>query len=199
MTSYSKSSLTAVILAGGISSRMGQDKALLNINGISLLQRTYTVASDCAFVVYVVTPWIEKYTSILPSSCQMIQENTPTQGPLVAFSIALTQVKTEWILLLACDLPLLTSDVVQQWANSLPSVSDDAIAYLFQQDNLWQPLCGFYRHSCLASLQNFIKLNGRSFQGWLSQSNVQQLTVSDPNVLLNCNTPEDFNFISKQL
>lgn len=199
MTSYSKSSLTAIILAGGQSSRMGKDKALLIIDGIPLLQKIYTVANECASVVYVVTPCIEQYTPILPQSCQFIRENTPTQGPLVAFSQALTQVESEWILLLACDLPLLTSLVVQQWANSLASVSEDAIAYVSKQDHLWQPLCGFYRYCCFSSLQNFIKQGGRSFQAWLNQSSVQQLLVNDPRILLNCNTPEDFIFITKQL
>lgn len=199
MASYSKSSLTAIILAGGQSSRMGKDKALLLIDRIPLLQKIYTVANDCASMVYVVTPWIEQYTPILPQHCQFIRENTPTQGPLVAFLEALNQVESEWILLLACDLPLLTSAVVQQWAHSLVSVPEDAIAYVPKQDHLWQPLCGFYRSCCLSSLQNYIKQGGRSFQGWLNQSSVQQLLVNDPHILLNCNTPEDFFFITQQL
>lgn len=199
MTTYSKCSQTAIILAGGISSRMGEDKALLKINGTPLLQRIYTVASECASRVYVVSPWIEQYTSILPASCQIIRENLPTQGPLVAFSQVLPQIETEWVLLLACDLPLLTSAVIQQWANALPSLSEDTIAYLPKQGNLWHPLSGFYRSSCLASLQDYIKRGRRSFQDWLNQSPVKQLIVSDPSVLLNCNTPEDFSFIAKQL
>lgn len=196
---FDSNSLNAIILAGGQSSRMGKDKALLLIDGIPLLQKIYTVANDCASVVYVVTPRIEQYTPILPQSCQFIRENTPTQGPLVAFCQALTQVESEWILLLACDLPLLTSPVVQQWANSLASVAEEAIAYLPNQDHLWQPLCGFYRFYCLSSLQNYIKQGGRSFQGWLNQSSVQQLLVNDPHILLNCNTPQDFLSIIQQL
>jgi molybdopterin-guanine dinucleotide biosynthesis protein A len=199
MASYSKSSLTAIILAGGQSSRMGKDKALLIIDGIPLLQKIYTVANDCSSMVYVVTPWIEQYTPILPQSCQFIRENTPTQGPLVAFLEALNQVESKWILLLACDLPLLTSAVVQQWAHSLVSVPEDAIAYVPKQDHLWQPLCGFYRSCCLSSLQNYIKQGGRSFQGWLNHSSVQQLFVNDSRVLLNCNTPQDLLLITKQL
>ncbi|PSF32951.1 molybdenum cofactor guanylyltransferase [Aphanothece hegewaldii CCALA 016] len=194
MAFYSKSSLNAIILAGGQSSRMGKDKALLLIDGIPLLQKIYTVASDCTQNVYVISPWIEQYTSILPQSCHFIRENTPTHGPLVAFFLALNHVESDWILLLACDLPLLTSEIVQQWANSLPGVPETAIAYLPKQDDLWHPLCGFYRRCCLASLEYFIKKGGRSFQGWLNQSTVQQILVSDPRVLLNCNTPQDLLF-----
>lgn len=198
MVSYSHSSLTAIILAGGRSSRMGEDKALLNIEGISLLQKTYTVADACASPVHVVTPWIDRYTSILPQSCQFIQEDTPTQGPLVAFAQALTLVETEWVLLLACDLPLLTREAVQQWANSLASVAESALAYLPKQNYLWQPLCGFYRRYCLASLQDFINSGGRSFQTWLNDSIVEELGVGDPRILFNCNTPEDFLSITRE-
>jgi molybdopterin-guanine dinucleotide biosynthesis protein A len=200
MVSYSNSSLislSAIILAGGKSSRMGEDKALLKVDGVPLLQKITTVAADCTASVYVVAPWIDRYTSILPPSCQLLQEELPTQGPLVAFCQALSFVETEWILLLACDLPLLTSSAIREWMQSLPSVSETAIAYLPKCDRLWQPLSGFYRRSCLAPLENFIHRGGRSFQTWLNQSTVQELSVSDPSILLNCNTPEDLQSITK--
>lgn len=201
METFSKSSITAVVLAGGQSSRMGQDKALIILRGVPLLRRICLLAKECAVCVYVITPAIERYQSILPNECQLIREvplpkETLPHGPLVGFAQGLTHVKTEWVLLLACDLPCLTSSEVQNWSKSLPTVSKDIIAVLPRRDNRWEPLCGFYRRSCLELLNEFIWQGGRSFQSWLTQHPVQELSVSDPQILFNCNTPDDLASIA---
>lgn len=183
--------LTAIILAGGKSSRMGEDKALILIQGVPLLQRIYNIAEACADTVYVVTPWSERYQHILPLNCQFIKEAPLSNGPLVGFAQGLAQVQTNWVLLLACDLPNLRVEVLQEWANQLDDVSTEAIAALAHHIKGWEPLCGFYRRSCLADLNEYINQGGRSFQSWLNQHSVQLLPVTEPGMLFNCNTPED--------
>lgn len=196
--------VTAIILAGGQSSRMGQDKALLKYRNSTLLAHTCEVAKECASQVYVVTPWLEKYQDILPSSCSLIPELPVTEGkgnnsPLVAFAQGLAQIETatatEWILLLACDLPYLSASQIRQWLTSLVAVDIQAIAYLPRHAKGWEPLCGFYHQSCLPSLQKYIEQGERSFQGWLAQQSVQELAVSDSKVLFNCNTPQDWELV----
>ena len=183
--------LTAIILAGGKSSRMGEDKALISIQGVPLLQMIYQIAESCAATVYVVTPWEERYQHILPPNCQFIKEAPLSAGPLVGFAQGLTQVQTDWVLLLACDLPNLRVEVLQAWANQLDDVAPEAIAALAHHIKGWEPLCGFYRRSCLADLNKYIEEGGRSFQQWLNQHSVQVLPVTEPGMLFNCNTPED--------
>ena len=187
--------LTAIILAGGKSSRMGEDKALISIQGVPLLQRIYKIAEDCAATVYVVTPWEERYQHILPSNCQFIREAPLSAGPLVGFAQGLTQVQTDWVLLLACDLPNLRVEVLQEWANQLDEVTTEAIAALAHHIKGWEPLCGFYRRSCLPDLNEYIKQGGRSFQQWLNQHSVQLLPVTQPGMLFNCNTPDDLKSV----
>jgi len=198
--------LTAIVLAGGRSSRMGRDKALIPINGVPLLQFVCNVAQGCADTVYVVTPWKERYQGIVPSGCQFIQElplsaiPNYSPGPLVGFAQGLTQVETEWVLLLACDLPRLRLEVLQSWVAKLDQVdgeaicaerSSEAIASLTRTAKGWDPLCGFYRRNCLSSLEEYINLGGRSFQGWLNMYPVKEFTLTDKEMLFNCNTPED--------
>ncbi|MBD1831432.1 molybdenum cofactor guanylyltransferase [Cyanobacteria bacterium FACHB-472] len=189
-------SVTAIVLAGGQSSRMGRDKALISVNNVPLIRQVCEVAQECASVVYVVTPWIERYQDILPSNCQLIREvydleAGKTHGPLIGFRQALELVQTDWVLLLACDLPNLKVEVLQSWLQQLSEVPEDAIALLPRHPKGWEPLCGFYRRCCLPLLSEYINRGGRSFQHWLAEHSVQELPVTQPEVLFNCNTPAD--------
>lgn len=161
-------SLAAIILAGGQSSRMGRDKALIPFQGVPLLRQVCEVALNCTSAVYVVTPWPERYQDILPKACQVVREvplpgEATTQGPLVGFAQGLAHIETEWVLLLACDLPRLRVEVVEQWITELASTKADAIALLPRQANGWEPLCGFYRRQSLSLLNQFINQGGGHF------------------------------------
>lgn len=203
-------SVNGIILAGGLSSRMGEDKALLTIQGVPLLRLVCEIAKKLCDSVYVVTPWSERYQDIVPEGCFFVQEvplpgesaNDVTSssskvtlplphGPLVGFAQGLAEVKTDWVLLLACDLPQLRVEVLQEWVLGLDSVGDEAIAVLTHHAKGWEPLCGFYRRSCLSALNDYINQGGRSFQHWLAQHSVQVLPLPDSQMLFNCNTPAD--------
>ncbi|WP_445636037.1 molybdenum cofactor guanylyltransferase [Nostoc sp. DSM 114161] len=191
-----RNELTAIVLAGGKSSRMGQDKALISVQGMPLLERVSRIAKGCADTVYIVTPWPERYQDLLLSGCHFIREvpisgESLAHGPLVGFAQGLAQVQTEWVLLLACDLPKLKVEVLQEWATRLDGVGDNAIAALAHHPKGWEPLCGFYRRRCLPQLLDFINQGGRSFQEWLRQYPVEVLPLPEPEMLFNCNTPED--------
>jgi len=192
-------SLTAIILAGGQSSRMGQDKALLDIQGVPLLQRTCQVAQGCADPVYIVTAWSDRYQVVVPPSCQFIQETltgtNPPQGPLSGFAQALPRVQTTWTLLLACDLPLLSLEELQTGIVALESIPKDAIALLPRSEQGWEPLCGFYHRRCLSLLTAFVDQGGRSFQQWLADQVVEEWLISDRRMLFNCNTPNDLQLL----
>lgn len=180
-------SLSAIILAGGKSSRMGRDKALIEIDGVPLLKRTYEAAKHCTDAIYVVTSWRDRYQSIL-SGVQWIEESAP-RSPLVAFAEAFEQISTDWALLLACDLPRLTGETLQDLTTQLGETS---IVVARSQEG-WEPLCGFYHRDCLPSLRNYLASGQRSFQDWLDSETVQELNVSDRQILFNCNTPDDLN------
>ncbi|KZL48529.1 molybdenum cofactor guanylyltransferase [Nodularia spumigena CS-584] len=188
-------SLSSLILAGGKSSRMGEDKALISVGGMPLLQLVCSVASSCTDNVYVVTPWPERYEQLVLPRCQFIRElrlsPSSSHGPLVGFAQGLAQVQTDWVLLLACDLPRLRVEVLQGWASELNSVPDEAIATLVHNTKGWEPLCGFYRRRCLPQLLDFVNQGGRSFQQWLNQHPIQVLSLPASEMLFNCNTPED--------
>jgi molybdenum cofactor guanylyltransferase len=201
--------ISAIVLAGGLSSRMGQDKALIAIDGVPLLLRVCQIAQQCVGRVYVVTPWGERYRALLnhlEPPIQLIQEvplptesltQTATHGPLVGFLQGLSQLElsdsqSDWVLLLACDLPNLHVDILQQWLTKLPHTSTETVALLPRNpQGWWEPLCGFYRAGCRSSLAAYVQDGKRSFQQWLAGQVVEELPLLDSKVLFNCNTPDE--------
>lgn len=186
-------SLSAIVLAGGKSSRMGRDKALIEIEGVPLIQRTIQIAQSLSDRTYVVTSTPDKYRLYL-SGCEVVEEVEP-QGALIGFATALAEIESEWVLLLACDLPRLKLEPLQGWKSQLAYILPDEIAYLARSDKGWEPLCGFYRCSSLADLPGYIASGGRSFQKWLERHHVAEVAVKDSDILFNCNNPIDLDFI----
>lgn len=191
---------------------MGHDKALIEIDQVPLIRKTCQIALQCADSVYVVTPWVDRYRTVVDRQVQFIQEvpiSDEPNGSLVGFVQGLASIQTEWVLLLACDLPGLREEVLQDWATHLSAVegarceADTARVALLPKnpEGWWEPLCGFYRQECLSSLEKYVANGGRSFQGWIAQQPVQavqELLISDRQMLLNCNTPEDLQTFRNQ-
>ncbi|NEN90689.1 MAG: molybdenum cofactor guanylyltransferase [Okeania sp. SIO3H1] len=190
--SLPKNHLVALILAGGKSSRMGKDKALIPWQNIPMLKRVYQVASECTEKVYIITPWPEKYQHILPTECEWLTE-IKTEGPLVAFTQGLAQINSDLILLLGCDLPLLNLDIIQTWATQFNQLSPEILALVPKTSQGWEPLCGFYRQQIKIELKKSLEQGNRSFQKLLAQIPVQPLSIDTQaeKMLFNCNTPSD--------
>lgn len=186
--------IAVLILAGGQSSRMGEDKALLLINGKPFLQQVYEIATSLTSQVYILTHWPDRYQEKLTGDYKFLLESNRGSGPLVALSEGLAQISAEWILLLACDLPLLKTDILQDWIDQLNQVPNSILAVVPYQNSRWEPCCGFYRKQALPELQNFIDKGGRSFQNWLREIDAIPLSLGEreAKMLWNCNTPVEF-------
>lgn len=217
----STTNTAVLILAGGKSSRMGQDKALLAWEGVPLLQRVIMVANQCGDPVYCLTPLVDRYQQALqnyqnyqaPRRSQFpklspddarssptrslpthwLQETNPHQGPLVALQQGLAVISQPWVLVLACDLPLLDGEILRGWRSQLATLPATTLA-LVPHHEYWHPLSGFYRPQALPELEKFLTQGGKSFQHWLSQLPAQKipLTTAELMMLWNCNSPQDF-------
>jgi molybdenum cofactor guanylyltransferase len=185
--------VTALILAGGRSRRMGADKALVSWQGIPLLGRVFAVAQACCTQVCVLTPWPERYQTLLPSTVNWLVEPPTFAGPMAALVQGMEAIQTPWVLLLACDMPQLDGAVLMQWMQALPK--NKAIAHVPYHQNRWEPLCGFYHIDALPSLKAYVAEHGdrASFQKWLQAINAVPLAVDiaiSP-MFFNCNTPKE--------
>ncbi|MBE9063984.1 molybdenum cofactor guanylyltransferase [cf. Phormidesmis sp. LEGE 11477] len=208
--------LSVMVLAGGRSSRMGKDKALLPTeNGQPLLLKTVQVAQSLATEVVIVTPWPERYRDSIPDSVTFLKEPSPSDpadlelsalglsaGPLNGFSCGWHAIASDWCLLLACDLPYLDSAIMQRWWAWLTSYLDQTshpakkepapTASLTPGPKGWEPLCGYYHRRCIPSLTQHLQSGQHSFQSWLSKISVVPYQAVPERMLFNCNTPTDW-------
>lgn len=191
--------ITSLILAGGQSTRMGQDKASLVLQGQPLLVRVTQVAAQVSTTCHIITPWPERYRTMVQAQLpgvQWLQEQGSGHGPLVGFAqgIAAIEPQPDWILLLACDLPCLTPHILQQWQAQLSTVAADVLAVVPRNGDCWEPLCGFYRPAILPFLERAIAQHQTAFQPLLNRLPVQTLLLSPEQrpLLHNCNTPADW-------
>ncbi|MEO0769925.1 MAG: molybdenum cofactor guanylyltransferase [Cyanobacteria bacterium J06649_4] len=207
MVLHNPPTLSVIVLAGGYSSRMGRDKALLTLpDGSTLISRTVEIAQSMSDNVVVVTPWPERYRPLLPSAVQWVQEplhGKGSAGPLSGFALGWQQVCSTWCLLLPCDMPNLDSAVLQdwwQWIEQHDKTSQNRrlwdeggtpLASLAIGKKGWEPLCGFYHRSCTSSLIQHVGSGQRSFQSWLATIPVAAYTSAPPSMFLNCNRPSD--------
>jgi molybdenum cofactor guanylyltransferase len=185
--------VTALILAGGRSRRMGSDKALIDWHGIPLIQQVFAVAQACCTPICVLTPWPERYQRLLPSSVTWLQEPPTFTGPMSALALGMDAIQTPWILLLACDLPQLNATVLGKWIQALPQTG--GMAQVPYHQDRWEPLCGFYHVDALPSLKAFLAAHSdrASFQQWLHSIDAVPLGVDAAiaPMFFNCNTPDD--------
>ncbi len=175
-----------------------------------MLQRVCWAAAACCTEVAILTPWPERYQSAIAPYPNLIYpyrwltETQAGQGPLVALADGLQQLQQwpdrpcpDWLLLLACDLPQLDPNGLQNWAMPLSQYPITTMAVVPQRQTAdgwrWEPLCGFYRFTVLRSLTEFLDTGGRSFQAWLDRISVAPIPLSptDYPMLHNCNRPED--------
>lgn len=191
MTQQVDVSLSILILAGGLSTRMGTDKALVLFEGLPLLLHVFRAAQNLNVPIAIVTPWPERYAALDLQDATFIPETRVAQGPVSGLVCGLEHTSSDWVLLLACDLPRLDRVVLSTWADSLSAVCKDTLALVPYHDAHWEPLCAFYRRRCLDSLKSYLATGCKSFHQWIIENSTQALPVTNLNMFLNCNRPED--------
>ena len=181
----------AFILAGGASRRMGADKAQLVLDGVTMIERLARALATIAAGVTVVGRQLndERFKSA--------SDVYPQWGALGGVHAALSACASDWALIVACDMPNVSTEL----CNRLASFRADfeAVAPI-QPDGRPQPLCAFYqKHPCLSEAKNLIESGERKpvtlLQSvrtrWVSFNELSDLPAA--NLLFeNLNTPEDY-------
>lgn len=197
---------TGYVLAGGKSSRMQTDKAFLEIGGETFLARAVkTLSSICESRVKIAlnkaqTNFIER----LPNRVSHIFDIYENRGALGGIHAALDDCRSEWMIILAVDLPLVSCEAIENLARIGCSAKDSAAIVPTQTDGRPQPLCAVYRaENCLPKLENLLNKNAsapvKNFLEIVPTRFIRQGELSkDENLFFNVNHPSDYQMLVSQ-
>ncbi len=174
------------VLAGGRSSRMGQDKALLKLDGETLVARAVRkLRHVCAEVA------IAGGSEEMRFLARVLPDQTPGSGPLGGVVTALAESAYPWNLFLAVDMPFVPEEVLRRLiAEAIPSQS---MIVLAGADGLVQPLCGIYSKQALPGLHADLAAGRLKMKDAAAASaSVRLVPFPDLAWFRNLNTPEDY-------
>lgn len=184
--------VTAVILAGGKSTRMKSNKALLPYSGELFIERIHRQLSAMFPEVILVTNTPELYR-FLP--CRMVPDEFPGLGSLAGIHAALKHSKTEYIFVVACDMPYLNGQLIRR----MVAKADGADVVIPRTDDGYEPLHAIYGKSCLPAMENALRDEKVKIVDCFDWDRVavvtkDEIVVDDPEFLSfrNINTPEEY-------
>jgi molybdopterin-guanine dinucleotide biosynthesis protein A len=193
---------TGIILAGGSSSRMGRDKALLLLPGNQAVTFIENLASlliaSCAETLIVARDQAQASGYAFPG-VRIIFDKTPDHGPLVGLYSGLSASRTQHALVVAVDMPFVQPAVVS-FLLSQPLAPHTLLVPVVQ--DVPQVLLAMYPRSLLSLIEELIQQGRRDLRCLLEVAPVQyieevQLRQVDPQLrsFINVNTPEELQGI----
>jgi molybdopterin-guanine dinucleotide biosynthesis protein A len=183
---------TAFVLAGGRSSRMGRDKALLSLGDQNLLQRalhTVSAACDNAYIV--------GSKQLYAQFGNTIEDIYPGCGPLGGIHAALASTDTDLNLILSVDMPEMTPDFLR-WLLA-QAASKPELIVVPEAAGRVQPLCAVYRKTVVRTVEQALQRGqykvGRLFSQVptciINEGEILAAGFS-PAIFQNINTPEEY-------
>jgi molybdopterin-guanine dinucleotide biosynthesis protein A len=183
--------LFGLILAGGASTRMRTDKAALQYHGQPQLRWAFELAARVSTATFVsVRP--DQREDATRASFPQIVDRQPGIGPIAGIAAALLeQPKAAW-LVLACDLPFLNEQTLQNLI-AHREVNRIATAYRSAHDGLPEPLCAIWEPAAREPLLAYIATGKQCPRKFLINSDTALLELPDRQALDNVNTTEEFD------
>ena len=184
--------VSAFVLAGGQSSRMGSDKAFLELDGKTLIRRMLVLAQTVT-----PKPRIVGSATKFRSFAEVLEDEFPGCGPLAGIHAALRVSEGELNLILAVDMPFVAAEFLQYLVRQ--AAASDALVTVPRAEGRWQPLCAVYRREFAEVAEQSLR-EGRYKIDPLFRR-VKLCSIEDdelrergfsPDMFRNLNTPEDW-------
>lgn len=169
--------ISAAVLAGGYSTRMGRDKASLPFGDGTLLSHQIQKLKKLG---------IDEV--LISGTAEGIPDVYPHRGPLSGIHACLLKTKHDAVLFLSVDAPLLPEETLL----SLIEAHRSGIT-LLEHDGELEPLMGIYDRALAETCESILKTERTSVRRLLDQAAVRTVPYTgDPALLFNCNTPEAY-------
>jgi len=175
-----------IILAGGKSSRMGQNKAFLSLGELSLIERIIKKGQEAGIrEIIVVANDVEKYKFL---GVKVVKDFYPGQGPLSGIHSGL--IHSEYLnnFIVPCDMPFIAIDII----NKLLTAQNDYQVVVPIMDGKYQPLTAIYTKNCIPHIEYLLKNNITKVIKLYDLVKTSYVELDEDASFFNINTPEDF-------
>ena len=144
--------VSAALLAGGKSTRMGHDKCLIEVNGIPTWRRQLGLLSSLSPEVFAVAPHRPEW---LPQMFSWVQDAAQDEGPIGGLAAVLSQATYQNVLVLAVDMPPMTNDFLK----TMLCMMERRGGIVPQIGERYEPLCAIYPRNALSVVRDqlFVK------------------------------------------
>jgi molybdenum cofactor guanylyltransferase len=174
------------VLAGGASRRMGQHKALLPYRGTTLVEHVAKIVAEAAGSVALIGDPGQLGHLGLP----VFPDELPSYGPASGIYTALRVTTTDWNLVVACDMPAVTADLLRALLVRTETAERNCVAATGAYGQP-EPLCAIYHRRCLPALTRAIRDKQLRMRDFVKEIGAVWVTV-DKSALANVNTPAEW-------
>jgi molybdenum cofactor guanylyltransferase len=192
--------MQGVILAGGKSRRMGKPKEMLEISGQTLLERTCLLLLETVGSCLVVSN-NKEHSKILPDTVPVYPDKFPEQGPLGGIATGMFYSQNQRILVVACDMPLLTQETISFITEQSGNMEAEFDVLLPSWGGRQHPLCAVYHRRLYPVIEQLLSQGNRRIFNLLQTvkvKNVDMTPISAYDVFYNMNTPEEYEQVRKE-
>ncbi len=189
--------LSAAVLAGGASSRMGRNKSLLELNGERMIERVVARLEQSSDDVMVVTNDFATYPFLAERVRFVADVGGAGQGPLAGIAAAVNAARHDRVLVVATDMPFLNVALIRYLAMLDPLA--DVVVPVISEDGFPETLHAIYHKRALPAITAQLAAGRRKITHFFRE--VRVVTVPRPDVqrydpdlrsFFNANTPDEW-------
>lgn len=192
---FLKKIMTGILLAGGKSKRMGEDKAFLRFRGKYLYTYPLGVLRHfCSEIL--ISSSDERFRE---EDVELVGDVYKDKGPLGGVYSCLREAKSAKCIILSCDLPLVTKEFI----GMLLKVADDSLITAgLNKNGLPEPLAGIYDRSLVHKMETHILSGNYKMSNLLDGEKVTLIDVekrgfNSDRIFFNVNSPTDINSLNE--
>ncbi|SFU57405.1 molybdopterin-guanine dinucleotide biosynthesis protein A [Clostridium sp. DSM 8431] len=183
--------ISALVLAGGKSSRMnGNNKAFLSYNNKSFLENIIDALEDIDNI-YISVDNKEKYKDL---KFPLIEDEYKDIGPIGGMYSAFKKIDSDFIIVIACDMPLISKDFIKFLKEYIRK--EDSCLIIEDSENRLYPLGGIYNKKILPIIEDMIKKNDYKLMNLIKNVKGRTISLKDKKLdksLVNVNDPKEYN------
>ncbi len=183
--------VSAIVLAGGLSSRMGSCKAELDWNGTSLIEHQVNKLKGVGIDDIIISGYSKPI-----KGTRFVEDKYPRKGPLSGIHTGLLAAKNSHCLVVAVDTPLIPQEtllaLIQAHLGGSRSVT------ILSHGEKIEPLIGVYERWLSAAVEQILQGDNTSVRVLFERTGISRLEYTgDTSLLCDCNTPAEYEAASQ--